>query len=179
MGNPVIWWLAAAALLAVVYVALRGRDWRAWLILAGYGAMYLPWLGYAQRTIFTFYAVAFVPYVVLALTFVLGWGMGLVRPPHRDRPGTALSAGETAGAAALAPAFFRAAGAPGPGTHPTRSALFVSDDGATRLNPAAWVLWGVVVGLAVVVAVFFWPIWTGQTISYEGWRLRMWLPTWI
>ncbi|WP_433370590.1 hypothetical protein [Streptosporangium sp. CA-115845] len=40
-------------------------------------------------------------------------------------------------------------------------------------------LWGVVVGLAVAAAVFFWPVRTGQTISYEGRRLHVWLPTWI
>ncbi|TRW46746.1 dolichyl-phosphate-mannose--protein mannosyltransferase [Georgenia yuyongxinii] len=188
VGNPVIWWLAAAALLAVVYVAVRGRDWRAWLILAGYGAMYVPWLGYAHRTIFTFYAVAFVPYVVLALTFVLGWGMGLVRPPGSVHlPGRGRPA-RNARPEADRPEAHTDGATPGAGTteddagpvgHPSRAALFVSDVGDARLNPAAWVLWGVVVGLAVAVAVFFWPLWTGQTISYEGWRLHMWLPTWI
>ncbi|MFD1506984.1 phospholipid carrier-dependent glycosyltransferase [Georgenia yuyongxinii] len=184
VGNPVIWWLAAAALLAVVYVAVRGRDWRAWLILAGYGAMYVPWLGYAHRTIFTFYAVAFVPYVVLALTFVLGWGMGLVRPPGSVRPpgrGRPPDSGrpEAGRPDGAIPGAGTTEDDTGPVVHPSRAALFVSDDGDARLNPAAWVLWGVVVGLAVAVAVFFWPVWTGQTISYEGWRLHMWLPTWI
>lgn len=44
--------------------------------------------------------------------------------------------------------------------------------------------WGIVVAGAVVLVViaatwFFLPIWTGQTITYEQWHLRMWLPTWI
>ena len=51
--------------------ALR-RDWRAGAILAGIAAGYLPWFNYQSRTIYTFYAVAFVPYVVLAVTYVLG-----------------------------------------------------------------------------------------------------------
>ena len=215
LGNPIIWWLGAAALLVLIYLAVRGRDWRAWLILAGYGAMYLPWLGYAHRTIFTFYAVAFVPYVVLCLTFVLGWAMGIVRlprevplpwrrgaavgadgvadarpttprptAPRRTAPSRAIDAGPDAGVREVDSRQAREVDAPQAPepvatSAPSRLARFVSDDGAVEPTPRAWVLWGVVVGLAVVAAVFFWPIWTGQTISYDAWRLRMWLPSWI
>ncbi|GAA1626813.1 hypothetical protein GCM10009790_06790 [Georgenia ruanii] len=219
LGNPIIWWLGAAALLVLIYLAVRGRDWRAWLILAGYGAMYVPWLGYAHRTIFTFYAVAFVPYVALCLTFVLGWAMGIVRLPREvplpRRRGAAVgpdgAAAPEDGEPAVASPQGAGAGepdapeagephapeagepdapeagepdaprAPEPGVTPapSRLARFVSDDGALRPTPRAWLLWGVVVGLAVVAAVFFWPIWTGQTISYDAWRLRTWLPSWI
>ena len=39
---------------------------------------------------------------------------------------------------------------------------------------------GVTAFLAVVVLVsaFFWPVWTGHTIPYEAWRLRLWMPSW-
>ena len=47
-------------------------------ILAGIAAGYLPWFNYQSRTIYTFYAVAFVPYVVLAVTYVLGLVIGFV-----------------------------------------------------------------------------------------------------
>ncbi|MDZ5078678.1 dolichyl-phosphate-mannose--protein mannosyltransferase [Nesterenkonia sp. HG001] len=33
--------------------------------------------------------------------------------------------------------------------------------------------------LATAVSIFFLPLWTGETITYEQWRLRMWLPSWI
>jgi dolichyl-phosphate-mannose--protein O-mannosyl transferase len=35
--------------------------------------------------------------------------------------------------------------------------------------------------LLIVVAVSWWfyPIWTGQVITYEQWQMRMWLPTWV
>ncbi|GFZ94751.1 dolichyl-phosphate-mannose--protein mannosyltransferase [Nesterenkonia alkaliphila] len=33
--------------------------------------------------------------------------------------------------------------------------------------------------LAVAVSVFFWPVWTAEFISYDQWRLRMWLQSWI
>jgi dolichyl-phosphate-mannose-protein mannosyltransferase len=36
-----------------------------------------------------------------------------------------------------------------------------------------------VVALAVLVSAFFYPVWTGETISYQEWRMRMWMPSWI
>jgi dolichyl-phosphate-mannose--protein O-mannosyl transferase len=35
-----------------------------------------------------------------------------------------------------------------------------------------------VVGIAVMF-VYFYPIYTGQTISYNDWISHMWLPSWI
>jgi dolichyl-phosphate-mannose-protein mannosyltransferase len=85
VGNPVIWWGAALALVLVIWAALRRRDWRAWAILAGYLAMYLPWFAYSERTIFTFYTVAFVPFVALALTYVIAELIGPAEVPLRER----------------------------------------------------------------------------------------------
>ena len=33
--------------------------------------------------------------------------------------------------------------------------------------------------LALLVSGFFYPIWTGMWISYDFWRIHMWLPSWI
>lgn len=41
------------------------------------------------------------------------------------------------------------------------------------------VLVGGFVALVVLVAAFFLPIWTAETITYDQWRLRMWMPSWI
>lgn len=38
---------------------------------------------------------------------------------------------------------------------------------------------GAFVVLAVLVSAFFLPIWTAETIPYNQWRLRMWMPSWI
>lgn len=93
VGNPMIWWGGALALMLVLWAALARRDWRAWAILAGYLAAYAPWLLYTERTIFTFYSVAFVPFVVLALTYALGELLGPGSAPLRDRrPGIAVAA---------------------------------------------------------------------------------------
>ncbi|MDD9208095.1 phospholipid carrier-dependent glycosyltransferase [Georgenia sp. 10Sc9-8] len=150
LGNPVLWWLAAAALLVVGWTAVRRRDWRSWAILAGYGAMYVPWFAYTERTIFTFYAVAFTPYVVLALTYGLGWVTGVLKPP-----GTA---------------------APSP---PRGRRWFVHQDGDVAPGPAGWWVLTVVVAVVLLVSAFFWPVWTGQSVSYGFWHAHMWLASWV
>nr|WP_233571632.1 phospholipid carrier-dependent glycosyltransferase [Cellulomonas triticagri] len=87
LGNPVIWWLGALALLvALVWLVLR-RDWRAGAVLAGVAAGWAPWFLYAERTIFTFYSIAFAPFVVLALTYVLGLILGDGRDRRQRRRG--------------------------------------------------------------------------------------------
>jgi dolichyl-phosphate-mannose-protein mannosyltransferase len=45
-------------------------------ILMGLAAGYLPWLMYLNRTVFQFYSIAFQPYTVLALVFVIGLVLG-------------------------------------------------------------------------------------------------------
>ena len=76
LGNPVIWWGAAAALLVMVWLAISRFDWRAAAVLVGVAAGWLPWFHYSGRTIFSFYAVAFVPFLVMAVTLTLGWVLG-------------------------------------------------------------------------------------------------------
>ncbi|MGL4173829.1 MAG: dolichyl-phosphate-mannose--protein mannosyltransferase [Actinomycetota bacterium] len=85
LGTPLLWWGATAALIILIVVWLGRRDWRAGAILAGVVAGYLPWFFYQERTIFTFYAVAFVPWLVLAVTYVLGMILGPSNAPPRRR----------------------------------------------------------------------------------------------
>lgn len=93
VGNPVVWWGGAIALLVVIWAALRRRDWRAWAIIAGYMAGYVPWLMYPERTIFTFYTVAFVPFVALGLTYGLATIISSTQIPLRERrPGIWITA---------------------------------------------------------------------------------------
>jgi dolichyl-phosphate-mannose--protein O-mannosyl transferase len=76
LGNPIIWWAGAAAVIYLVYRLIRYRDWRYGLILTALAAGYLPWMLYAGRTIFTFYSIAFAPYVYLALAAVFALIVG-------------------------------------------------------------------------------------------------------
>ena len=37
-----------------------------------------------------------------------------------------------------------------------------------------------VVGIvAVLLSIFFYPLWTGMQIPYWYWHIHMWLPSWI
>ncbi len=84
VGNPLIWWAATAALFYLVYRLARYREWRVGFILMGMVAGYLPWLMYLNRTVFQFYTIAFEPYLLLGLTFVIG--LVLKRIPDQARP---------------------------------------------------------------------------------------------
>ena len=81
LGNPLLWWAGAASILVAVVWLLWQRDWRAGAVLSGIVAGWLPWFAYTERTIFTFYSVAFVPWVVLTLVYVLSLVIG---PPEGD-----------------------------------------------------------------------------------------------
>ncbi len=106
LGNPVVWWCGALALGVLIVVWIGRRDWRAGAILAAFAAGWLPWFQYPDRTIYTFYAVAFVPYVVLALTFVLGLVIGPPDAGPSRRLWGACAAGTVVVLAVLLTAFF-------------------------------------------------------------------------
>ncbi|WP_425470047.1 dolichyl-phosphate-mannose--protein mannosyltransferase [Streptomyces tateyamensis] len=72
IGTPLLWWAGLIGLVYCLYRWVLRRDWRAGAILCGLGAGLLPWFDYQARTIFLFYAVAFVPFVVLAATMLVG-----------------------------------------------------------------------------------------------------------
>lgn len=38
---------------------------------------------------------------------------------------------------------------------------------------------GIFVVAAILVSWWFYPVWTAEQISYDDWRIRMWLPSWI
>ncbi|AYG02681.1 phospholipid carrier-dependent glycosyltransferase [Gryllotalpicola protaetiae] len=77
LGNPFIWWAGTLALLGLVYVLIRHRDWRAGLLLTAVGAGWLPWvILYHGRTIFTFYAIAFEPYLILGIVYFIAKALG-------------------------------------------------------------------------------------------------------
>lgn len=71
IANPVIWWAGIAASVYLLVRFVMVRDWRFALVLTGLAATYVPWLLYPERTIFQFYTVAMLPFLVLALAFAL------------------------------------------------------------------------------------------------------------
>jgi dolichyl-phosphate-mannose-protein mannosyltransferase len=96
IGTPAIWW---ASILALVFClgwwALR-RDWRAGAVLIGVAAGWLPWFWFAwhdQRTEYYFYAIVFLPYLIIAVTLCLGLIIGPVTAPPGRRAVGAIVAG--------------------------------------------------------------------------------------
>ncbi len=83
VGTPAIWWAAIPALLACATWWLTTRDWRAGAVVLCVLAGWLPWIWLAwhgNRIVYYFYAVAFDPFLVIAITLCLGW---LVRRSRR------------------------------------------------------------------------------------------------
>jgi dolichyl-phosphate-mannose--protein O-mannosyl transferase len=71
LGNPLIWWAGAIALAIIVYFAVARRHSAALPIAVAFSAGWVPWLFFSERTTFSFYSVAFVPYTVMALALTL------------------------------------------------------------------------------------------------------------
>ncbi|HQY33231.1 MAG TPA: phospholipid carrier-dependent glycosyltransferase [Actinotalea sp.] len=126
LGNPLLWWLGTAAVVACVWWVLRRRDGVAVAALSGVVAGWLPWFAYAQRTIFTFYAIVVLPWLILSLVWATR--RFLAEGPHRE----------------------------------------------VRRAVAA-----VLLVLVLAVSAFFYPVWTGQVITFRAWQLHQWLPSWV
>ncbi|PCC50449.1 hypothetical protein CIK62_08065 [Brevibacterium aurantiacum] len=190
VGNPVIWGLAALAVLVCLIVWIIRRDVRPAVILAGLAATWLPWFAYQERTIFTFYTIVMVPFVVLAVTYCLTlvWGRAPGGGVGRAEGGAAGSAGSGSGGSATG--ISRAAndaasadalpsnssshsGAAAPaGSRKQRFARISAALFARRLSV------GLVLVAAILAFAYFWPIYTGEVIPFSAWNNRMWNITW-
>ena len=62
MGTPILWWLAALALLWAIWLWLGRRDWRFGVPVLAVLAVWLPWFQYADRPLFFFYAIMIIPF---------------------------------------------------------------------------------------------------------------------
>jgi dolichyl-phosphate-mannose--protein O-mannosyl transferase len=93
IGTPAIWWVSIITLLVCLIWWLTRRDWRAGAVLVAVIAGWLPWFAFADRTQFYFYAVTFVPYLVLSITLCLGLIIGPAAASPRRRATSAALAG--------------------------------------------------------------------------------------
>ncbi len=85
LGNPLIWWAGTAALVHQSWRWFARRDWRSGAVVLAVLAGWLPWLAFQDRTIFTFYAVVFVPFLCMALAMTLGTVLGKADASPRRR----------------------------------------------------------------------------------------------
>jgi dolichyl-phosphate-mannose--protein O-mannosyl transferase len=89
IGTPFIWWVSIPALLAVAWRMLGRFDWRAAAILVSFLAGYVTWIfdewqtvpgcspaADCHRTMFLFYLLPAVPFMVLAITMAIGMVLG-------------------------------------------------------------------------------------------------------
>ncbi len=73
LGNPLIWWGGVIALGFIIWLAVRKQMSAALPIAVAFAAGWVPWLFFTHRTIFTFYAVVFIPYTAMALAMSLDY----------------------------------------------------------------------------------------------------------
>ena len=74
LGTPFLWWLGAIALAVVIGFWIKSFAQRRYepslnIIVAGITAGYLPWFFFQERTVFSFYAIVFEPFLVLAIIY--------------------------------------------------------------------------------------------------------------
>ncbi|MCX6428008.1 MAG: glycosyltransferase family 39 protein [Actinobacteria bacterium] len=72
LGTPFLWWLGTLAIFTVLgywitSVIRKKPDKAAGIILVGIAAGYLPWFLFQKRTVFSFYAIVFEPFLILAV----------------------------------------------------------------------------------------------------------------
>lgn len=74
LGTPLLWWAGTIAVAIVLgfwvrSILTRKFDSAVTIISVGIFAGYFPWFFFQQRTVFTFYAIIFEPFVILALVY--------------------------------------------------------------------------------------------------------------
>ena len=120
IGTPILWWAATLALLVTIGFWVSKRDKQAEILLVVIGASYLPWFAIQERTMFSFYTIAFEPFILLTLVYLLS---KIVKNQRKI------------------------------------ATVFAS--------------------IVLVNFLYFLPIFLGLVITYNSWRDRMWLPSWI
>lgn len=85
-GNPAIWWLAAPAIIATAFLAIKDRQAQLGVVLLAFSFQFLPWIG-VNRLVFIYHFFSAVPFVILSIVAVI---KGLERRFPDIRPGVHL-----------------------------------------------------------------------------------------
>ena len=130
LGTPFLWWSFYPAMIMAGWRWLARRDWRGGAILLCILSGWVPWMFYPNRTMFYFYLLPALPFLILAVTYGLGVVLGPASASQDRRFVGALAVG-----------------------------LYL---------------------VAVLLAfVYFYPIYTGQLLTWSQWHSRMWFDSWI
>ena len=69
MGTPLLWWSAVIAVALTLGFYLKTVNKSAEIVLAGFAGTYLPWFIFQDRTMFYFYSITTLPFLILALIY--------------------------------------------------------------------------------------------------------------
>ena len=75
IGTPVLWWASVFAIAVTAGLFIVSKDRIAAFILAGIAGTYLPWFLIQGRTMFYFYAISILPFLILALIYTFNWAL--------------------------------------------------------------------------------------------------------
>jgi dolichyl-phosphate-mannose--protein O-mannosyl transferase len=71
IGTPFLWWAGVISIFIAIGYFIYRRERGAGLILMFLLASYLPWLAFPERTTFYFYSIAFEPFLILVIIYVI------------------------------------------------------------------------------------------------------------
>jgi dolichyl-phosphate-mannose--protein O-mannosyl transferase len=106
LGTPTLWWSFIPALVVLAFFWIARRDWRAATVLVGVAAGLLPWVFFPSRTMFFFYTLPALPFLVLAVTYVLGVILGSPAAGRERRLTGAIVVGAYVAVVAVTFAYF-------------------------------------------------------------------------
>jgi dolichyl-phosphate-mannose--protein O-mannosyl transferase len=69
MGTPLLWWSAIIAVALTIGFYINTSNRSAEIVLAGFVGTYLPWFIFQDRTMFYFYSITTLPFLILALIY--------------------------------------------------------------------------------------------------------------
>ncbi|WP_435168188.1 phospholipid carrier-dependent glycosyltransferase [Paenibacillus glycanilyticus] len=68
-GNPLIWWTGIFAVIAALYISVKRKDKRMYVLWLAYLSQYLPWM-LVPRLTFLYHYFAMVPFMILAIVYI-------------------------------------------------------------------------------------------------------------
>lgn len=91
MGTPLLWWAGLISIFIAIGYFIYRRERSAGLILMFLLSSYLPWLALPERTTFFFYSIAYEPFLILVIIYVIA--KALEKPELRSERKKYIAAG--------------------------------------------------------------------------------------
>jgi dolichyl-phosphate-mannose-protein mannosyltransferase len=188
LGNPLLWWSAVVAFVALAARSVKARDIRVGVFPALVAVLYAPWL-VTSRPSYIFYMTPVVPFLAILVAAGLREAVGRRRAPCVPQAlafaGLALAIagalgvaglGETVGASLPAALVRGAAAAAGVALAAAAVALAYR---ARHRRPAlrATLAWGWI-GASAGMTLVWMPFLLGYPVLWQYYERAMWLPTW-